>query len=203
MKTKLTMLASILTSMIVMTQAYAQEASLAKEPTMNAGVRMMMLPTGSVAVASNGEKQSSTTAFAFGVSPHFDYNLIKYFSVGIGPDFIFNVNGKDSQGDSSNLINLNARLKGTVPILEALDAYVLVTPGFSVLIRPGERKSAKGFAMGILGGANYKINRRFGMYMEAGYQLGFQKASESVQQYDVDFNGVNFFMLNLGAQAYF
>jgi hypothetical protein len=163
---------------------------------MSAGLRVMMMPVGTIKAQAGPVSGDVDTEFAVGFSPFYDYYLLPYLAVGFGPEFIFNV-APDGASESATFINLNARIKGGYPVIDGLYAYGLVTPGFSLGLLPGDNSStAKGFALGLAGGASYEVLADLSAFVEAGYQLGFQQVES------VDYQP-NYFLLNLGAQYHF
>jgi len=184
----------------LLASANAQETitkSMEPERNMHLGLRIMMLPVGSV----KNDAGSIDLGFAFGLSPYFDYNIVKYFAVGFGPEFYLNIKTKDSipgvENEASKAINFNLRLKGMYPLMnDALNVYVVLTPGYSIVLPPGDGTKPKGLDLAFAGGASYNFTPMLGAFVEAGYSLGFHKMDEAKAN-------MNFLQFNLGAQASF
>lgn len=197
--TKITgLLVALVFSLGLASQSAAQEVTAtaqAKPRNMHAGLRVMMLPLGTNKTELQGNNIDSDLAFAFGLSPFFDYNIIRYLGVGFGPEFFLNVKGKDFEGDAAKAVNLNLRVKGMYPVLEQMNAYLLLTPGYSIIL-PAQGDKPKGFNLGFAGGVDYNFTPMIGAFAEVGYILGFQSLN------DVKSNN-NYMQFNIGAQAHF
>jgi hypothetical protein len=102
------------------------------------------------------------------------------------------------------LININVRLRGILPLLDKLAVYALVTPGYSIFLIPSSAKAyienPKGFEIGFYAGGSYDIIPNLGVFFELGYQLGFQKLSVMGISASA---GVDYLALNLGAHYNF
>jgi hypothetical protein len=198
MKRTIGSLVALVFSFGLVAQSAAQEVTAtaqAAPKNMHAGLRVMMLPLGTNKTELQGSSVDSDLAFAFGLSPFFDYTIIRYLGIGLGPEFFLNVKGKDYEGDASKALNLNLRIKGMYPVLDQMNAYLLLTPGYSIILPP-EGDNPKGFNLGFAGGVDYNFTPMIGAFAEVGYILGFQSVN------DVKTNN-NYMQFNIGAQANF
>ena len=114
---------------------------------------------------------SSDAAMAFGLRVAFDYSINEYIFVGFGPQALFNVKGKDFDGDAAKQFDLSARLGGHAPIGDNLHLYGFLSPGYSIL-SPPKGDAAKGFSLGVAVGAlvsfpgsNFFLNGELGYHM--------------------------------------
>jgi Outer membrane protein beta-barrel domain len=165
-------------------------AASASASKMRLGVTLMPMPLGSLETNALGTATSVDSAIAFGIMPVFDYLVLPNVFVGAAPSYTFNVKGKDQTGDSSSQLDLLLRVGYGLPINEKLGLYGYGSPGYSI-ISPPQGDSAKGLVVGLHAGAMYDVASNLFLNGQVGYQLGFQKLS------DTDFKS-SFLQLGLG-----
>jgi hypothetical protein len=179
------------------TPAVATEAApapAAAETKMQVGVAFVtgLLTKYGTTNPFNGQSVSSDAAMPFGVGISFGYNVIPGLSVGIAPQFLFNIKPKDNySGAAAKEIDLMARIAYMYHVIPNLALGLEVIPGYSIISLSDDMKggadisSPKGFV--IAGGLNalFDINDQFFANLAVGYQMGWQKTSVG----GVDFDG--------------
>ena len=157
---------------------------------MRLGVTLVPMPFGSLKTNALGSETSVDSAIAFAVMPVFDYLVLPNVFVGAAPSYTFNVKGKDSSGDAASQLDLLLRVGYGLPVNDKLGLYGYASPGYSI-ISPPAGDSAKGLVLGLHAGAMYDVASNLFLNGQLGYQLGFQKIS------DTDFKS-NFLQIGLG-----
>jgi hypothetical protein len=157
---------------------------------MRLGVTLVPMPLGSLKTNALGTETSVDSAVAFAVMPVFDYLVLPNVFVGVAPSYTFNVKGKDSMGDAASQLDLLLRVGYGLPVNDKLGLYGYASPGYSI-ISPPEGDSAKGLVLGLHVGAMMDVASNLFLNGQVGYQLGFQKIS------DTDFKS-NFLQIGLG-----
>lgn len=125
--------------------------------------------------------------FAYGFGLTAGYAVIPGLSVGIAPQFIFNVIAKGSTGDAATEIDLMARIAYAYHVIPKLAVYAEVLPGYSIFSVPNLPdgvSSPKGFVLAAGVGGAYDITDMFFANLGVGYQMGFQTYSYSGKSYD-------------------
>lgn len=149
-------------------------AQAGHQPNLNAGLRTMIFPSGQLIAPSAHARQIRDAAAAIGFSPFIEGALSPYLSVGAGAEVRFNVKPSDGFFEApGHGVNLSLRLKAGLPLLELVQVYALVTPAYSILLRPGE--DASGPALGLAGGLAVIRSRDYRPFIEVGYEWGFQR----------------------------
>jgi hypothetical protein len=150
----------------------------AGDSKMRLAVMLVPMPLGSLKTNLGGTESSADSAVAFAVMPVFDYLVLPNLFVGVAPSYAFNVKAKDGGGDALSQIDLLLRVGGGYPLNEKLQLYGYGAPGYSI-IRPSEGDSAKGLVLGLHAGAMFDVASKVFLSGELGYQLGFQKVSDT------------------------
>jgi hypothetical protein len=150
-------------------------AQAGHQPNFNAGLRTMIFPSGQLDQPAGHQRQIRAAAAAIGFSPFIEGVLSPYLSIGAGAEVRFNIRPVDGFFESpGHGFNLSLRLKAGLPLLELVQVYALVTPAYSMLLRPGE-DNATGPAVGLAGGLAVIRSRDYRPFIEAGYEWGFQR----------------------------
>jgi hypothetical protein len=157
---------------------------------MRLGVMLVPMPLGSLKTNLGGTDTSTDSAVAFAVMPVFDYLVTPHLFVGVAPSYAFNVKGKDAGGDAASQIDLLLRIGGEYALNDKLQLYGYGSPGYSI-VKPSEGDSAKGLVVGLHAGAMMAVSTKLFLNGEVGYQLGFQKIS------DTDFK-TNYLQIGVG-----
>lgn len=158
--------------------APAPVASSTPASKLRLGLNVVPMPIGKLTFNAGGISVSSDTAFAFGILPFFDYLLTPNFFIGVGPQYILNVKGKNGTDSAGKELDLQLRLGGQAPVSDQLDLYGYLSPGYSIIMVPsGGGPNPKGFELGIHAGAIFNLSPAAFLNGEIGYQLGFQKAT--------------------------
>lgn len=122
---------------------------------------------------------------AYGVGLSFGYKVIAGLSVGIAPQILLNVKGKENDPyDASKEWDIMARIAYEYTVIPKLDVYGEVLPGYSIIQFAGGRtyvgeapSNPKGFVIGFGAGAAYDITDQFFANLGIGYQMGFASFS--------------------------
>jgi hypothetical protein len=157
---------------------------------MRVGLNLVPMPFGTLKANVGGADFSADTAFAFGVAAFFDYSITPNIFIGVGPQYILNVKGKDADGSAAKELDLQLRLGGGAPVAEKIQIYGYLSPGYGIIMPP-EGDSAKGLMLGIHAGGMMDVSPTVFVAAELGYQLGFQKVNST------DLKS-NFFQIGLG-----
>ncbi|MGB8294862.1 MAG: hypothetical protein WCG85_05495 [Polyangia bacterium] len=169
--------------------AIAAAPAAASESKFQVGVAFlpMLIGRGTVTTPLSSASVTGDLKFAYGVGLTAGYAVIPGLSVGIAPQFIFNVKGEDATGDAAKEIDLMARIAYAYHVIPNLAVYAEVLPGYSIFSvpnLPSGQGSPKGFVIaGGVGGA-YDITDMFFANLGVGYQMGFQTYSYGGKSYD-------------------
>ena len=164
-------------------------AAAAADTKFQVGIAFLPMLIGKETVQSPLGSGSATSdlKFAYGFGLTAGYAVIPGLSVGIAPQFIFNVNEKNATGDAAKEIDLMARIAYAYHVIPNLAVYAEVLPGYSIFSvpnLPSGVSSPKGFVFaGGVGGA-YDITDMFFANLGVGYQMGFQTYSFGGKSYD-------------------
>jgi hypothetical protein len=117
---------------------------------------------------------------AYGVGLLFGYKVLAGLSVGVAPQILLHVQGKEDLYDPSKEWDFMARIAYEYTVIPKLDVYAEVLPGYSVIQFAGGRSyfgeapsNPKGFVIGFGAGAAYDITEQFFANLGVGYQMGF------------------------------
>ena len=172
--------------------APAAAAAAAPESKMQVGIAFLPMLMGKVGAGPSGDDTWSDLKLAYGVGLSFSYNVIAGLSVGIAPQVLFGVKGKDG-GDAMKECDIMARIAYAYSVIPKLAVYAEVLPGYSILFLPdslimmGEKPdSPKGFVIGFGAGAAYDITDQFFANLAVGYQMAFQKTKTPGENEDYD-----------------
>jgi hypothetical protein len=170
--------------------AVSADTSLGESSSARVGVVLSPMPSGTLkwsggAFPING---STDTKFAFGVMPTLDFSLNQFLFVGVAPQYIFNVNADDRDGDAASELDLRARIGGIAKVADTVRVFGYVAPGYSIVMLPddfGNVDDPKGFVLGFAGGAAFDLAPSTYLSAEVGYQVGYQ--TTEVLNADADF----------------
>lgn len=119
-----------------------------------------------------------------GIALSLDYTVVAGLSLGVAPQFFWGLNTNDNRYKSDTQLDLMARIAYAYKVIPKLAVYAEVTPGYSIMSyevfitedRVGMLSSdrARGFVIGLGGGAAYDLTDTFFANLGIGYQLGFQ-----------------------------
>lgn len=119
-----------------------------------------------------------------GIALSLGYNVVAGLSLGVAPQFFWNLNTNDNRYKSDTELDLMARIAYAYKVIPKLAVYAEVLPGYSIVSyqvfitedRVGALSSdrARGFVLGFGGGAAYDLTDMFFANLGIGYQLGFQ-----------------------------
>jgi opacity protein-like surface antigen len=178
----------------------------ASDSKMRVEAQFELLPLGSAKETTAGISVSGDTAVAYGISGAFDYAVMPYLSIGVAPRLVLNVKGKDNEtGNSSNEIDLRARIRAHVPVMPGVELFASLYPGYTIVTSPMDGiDSATGFAIGGAVGATYDISPKLFVGGEVGYQRAFTSVKMSSQGQSVsDDVDVSYMHIGLGAGTRF
>jgi hypothetical protein len=177
--------------MLAGTSALAQETMPETTPTvsdtslgdtsrMRLGIVLSPMPVGTFKTKVAGTEISDDLKFAFGIMPTFDLGIGQFLFVGLAPQFIFNVKGKDSTGDAAKELDLRARVGGLAKVADTIRVFGYAAPGYSIIMFPNKPSGVDnpaGLVLGFAAGAMADIAPTTYLSAEIGYQLGFQEAN--------------------------
>jgi hypothetical protein len=143
---------------------------------MQVGLNLMPMLLGKAKMEVLGSEVSTDMKLAYGIGVTFGYAVIPGLYVGVAPQFLLNVKGKDQTTDASKAVDLLARIAYVYPVMPQLGVYAEVMPGYSIIMPP-EGDKAKGFVIAGGVGGNYDINEQIYLNLGVGYQYGMQKVS--------------------------
>jgi hypothetical protein len=126
-----------------------------------------------------GTSVSSDAAFAYGVGISVAYEVLPHLLVGEAPQDLLNV--KAQGGSGVDEYDLLARLAYVFPVVEDVDVYAEILPGYS-LIRSPAAPAGLVLAFGL--GCAMEITERYFVNVGGGYQLGFQSWAAGANSYD-------------------
>jgi hypothetical protein len=113
---------------------------------------------------------------AYGVGLSFGYAVIPGLIVGVAPQALFNVKGKDGTGDAAKAYDLLARVAYIYTVAPKIGLYAEVLPGYSI-VAPPSGSSAKGFVIAGGVGGMMDITDQMFVNLGVGYQYGLEKVS--------------------------
>lgn len=155
--------------------AAAPVAAPAGVPHRNFQVGLSFLPMalGEYTNALDDVHPVTDAAFAYGVGLSAGYEVLRGLIVGVAPQAIFNVQGKDFPS-SAKQFDLMVRVAYVFPLADKTAVYAEFLPGYS-LIKPDDGETSKGLVMAFGAGGVMDITDRFFANLGAGYQIGYQK----------------------------
>lgn len=150
--------------------------------TLRVGLNLVPEPfgqfTASVQTPIGTVSGSQDTAFAFGFAPYLDYLLHPNLFVGFSPVYSVHVKGDNSNGDSSQQLDLLIRAGAQLPLAAGLQVFGYLAPGYSVIMIPNA-DNPSGFVLGLHAGATYNVNDKVYALFQLGYQFGYQSTSNA------------------------
>lgn len=153
------------------------------------GVAFEFLPSGTISwsgslfgVSGSGSQSADV---AYGIDVIADTEVNDLVSIGIAPRFLFNVIGKNDNGDASSQIDLRARVAVGHELIPKLRIYGFAEPGYSIIFPPdsnnnNQKVHPNGFVIAVGGGAAIHFTPKIAATFELGYQWGFQTWSATV-----------------------
>jgi hypothetical protein len=163
--------------------APAVAATVAPESKFRVGIAVLPMLMGTVGAGEKDDLTWNDLKMAYGVGLVFGYKVIAGLSVGIAPQLLLNVKGKDESFDSydpSKELDLMARIAYEYTVIPKLDVYAEVLPGYSMILFADGRSymgeappNPKGLVIGFGAGAAYDITDQFFANLGVGYQMGF------------------------------
>jgi Outer membrane protein beta-barrel domain len=147
-------------------------AAAAPDSKMQAGLNLLPMALGKM----NAAGISGDLAFAYGVGLSFGYAVIPGLTVGLAPQAVFHVVGKDG-GTAGKEYDIMARVAYAYTVAPKFAIYAEVLPGYSIISNPNGADSAKGLVLAGGVGAMMDITDQAFVNLGVGYQMGFQKVS--------------------------
>jgi opacity protein-like surface antigen len=174
-------------------------AAAASDSKIQVGINFLPMVLGKLTSPdlTTGESATVDAKLAYGVGITAGYNVIPGLSVGIAPQFIFNVKGKDASGDASKEYDLMLRVAYAYTVAPKFSVLAEVLPGYSIISVPSAWGIDKPKGLVLAGGlgAMYDVTDQLFVNVGVGYQMGFQKVSVAGSDYDVK---VKFLRIALG-----
>ena len=178
--------------------AVTSDTSLGEPSSARLGVVLSPMPSGTLKGSFGPFTTESDTKFAFGIMPTLDFSLNQFLFVGVAPQYIFNVNADDRDGDAASELDLRARIGGIAKIADTVRVFGYAAPGYSIVMLPDDLDGVdnpKGFVLGFAGGAAFDLAPSTYLTAEVGYQIGYQ--TTEVLNNDEDFK-TNYLHLGVG-----
>jgi hypothetical protein len=173
--------------------------SLGETSALRLGISLAPMPGGKLKTSSPLGSQDVDLAFAFALAPVLDYSINQFLFVGLAPQYIFNVKGKDDTASAGSELDLRVRVGGNAKVADTLMLYGYLAPGYSILMRPEESRggadNAKGFVLGFAAGAMLSFTPVLFGTAELGYQVGYQKSTLAGNDIDAK---TNFLHIGIG-----
>ena len=143
-----------------------------------------LLPTGTISGSIGGFSGSTDANTAYGVGLTLENQVNELVSIGLAPRFLFGVKGANDTGDSSNQIDIRARVAAGHDLIPKLRVYGFGEPGYSIIFPPsnngnGPSVHPNGFVIAAGGGLSFELSPTVRAMFELGYQWGFQSWSYS------------------------
>ena len=161
----------------------AAAPAAASDTKFQAGVSFLPMLLGKL----SGSGGSTDLAFAYGVVPVFGYAVIPGLTVGIAPQFIFNVKPK-GESSSATEYDFMARIAYAYPVIPKLTAGLEILPGYSMISLPSAAKNVgqgvtvsnpKGYVIAFGATAAFDVTDMIFVNLGIGYQMGLQSATAS------------------------
>jgi hypothetical protein len=162
---------------IIITSFLITTSIASADPTVVAGLDAEVLPLviSHISGGLPGEPPSSShepTAFGFGARAMWNAN--PYFSFGVAPRYIIDLD-PENEGTHSSELDLRFRVEGGGHPTRALRIYGFADPGYSLLYvaYPGGSSTNRSdaFCIDVGVGASYAVSRHLSISAEVGYQL--------------------------------
>jgi len=123
-----------------------------------------------------GMRSDQQAAFAYGGGFNINYEVLPGLSVGLAPQYIYNVKVKEDAGDAAKEVDGLLRIAYTHMVTEGTGLYVEALPGYSIILPPDGSKPV-GFVVAFGAGLNIDMSEHAFANFGAGYQLGFQNVA--------------------------
>jgi hypothetical protein len=152
---------------------------------LHVGAAFLPMSLGKFSAVYGGMPITADAALAPGLTVFAGYDVIPGLSVGLSPQYLFNVGTKEDPTGGGNAvtasreIDVMARVAYAYPIAEGIGIFAEVLPGYS-LILPENGDPAKGFVLAFGAGANLELTDRAFVTLGGGYQIGFQTRTDDV-----------------------
>ena len=163
------------------------------------GITLLPMGLGRFRGTPGGMVFTADAAFSYGLGVSAAYVVLPGLSLGIAPQALFNVKPKAQNGAGAQEFDLMARAAYSRPVVDTIDLYVEVLPGYS-LIRPPDGDTARGLVVDLGGGAIIHLSERWFTNLGLGYQVGFQKLPAKDRSADVN---TRYLRIALGAGTRF
>jgi hypothetical protein len=152
-------------------------APAASESKMQVGLNLLPMVLGKTKSEVLGESVSGDMKLAYGIGLTFGYAVIPGLYVGVAPQFLLNVKGKDDPGDASKAIDLLVRVAYVYTVAPKIGIYAELLPGYSIVMPP-EGDKAKGLVIAGGVGGTFDVTDQIYLNLGVGYQYGLQKAGD-------------------------
>jgi len=149
----------------------APAAAAAPDSKMQVGLNLLPMLLGK----TKSDLGNVDMKMAYGVGLSFGYAVIPGLIVGVAPQALFNVKGKDG-GDAAKAYDLLARVAYIYTVAPKIGLYAEVLPGYSI-VAPPSGSSAKGFVIAGGVGGMMDITDQMFVNLGVGYQYGLEKSS--------------------------
>lgn len=157
------------------------------------GLAFLPMLLGKVATGPSGDATSSDLDTAYGLALSFGYRVFAGLSVGVGPQILFHLSGKDSAGygviDSEREYDIMARIAYAYAVAPKVNVYAELLPGYAfvtyhVILLGSRAPNARGMVLGGGLGASYDVTPRIFANLGIGYQTG-SEVSHGISDHDV------------------
>src|SRR3569832_587712 len=140
------------------------------------GLSALPMALGRFISTPGGMRSDQQAAFAYGGSLNINYDVLPGLSVGLAPQYIYNVKVKEESGDAAKEFDGLLRIAYTHTVTEGIGFFVEALPGYSIILPPAGSKPA-GLVVAFGAGLNIDMSEHAFANFGAGYQLGFQNVS--------------------------
>lgn len=147
------------------------------------GAAFELLPSGTITIGSGNNETSSDTDTAYAVDVIAASQIDDLVSIGLAPRYVFNVNTKNSNSDSSSQLDLRAHVEVGHTLVPKLRLFGFAEPGWSIVFIPqsvrvnNQTYHPNGFVIDVGGGLSYELNHSVRAFFDVGYQWGFQSTT--------------------------
>lgn len=172
----------------------AQPVPAAPDRKIQVGVAFLSTFLGQATIGGTPDQQTTDRTpdldTAYGISLSLGYNVIAGLSLGVAPQFFWNLTTNNlvfsaSHYKSDMELDLMARIAYAYKVIPKLAVYAEVLPGYSIIsyqFPVAEDKvgrvfwsgRSRGYVIGFGAGAAYDITDMFFANLGVGYQLGYQ-----------------------------
>lgn len=168
------------------------------------GLSLLSMGLGKYSTPIGGLEMSGDASYAYGAALSANYRIAAGLNLGLAPQMISHVQYKVFPSQimpppAATEYDFMARVAYEFSLADSITPYLEVLPGYSIINLPGT-KPAKGLVLGAGAGIAMDMSDRIFLNMGFGYQVGFQKVTQSGTVSD---NKTTYVRLALGGGVHF